>query len=148
VSDYPSIPHQRARAAFGTRLVAWFIDFMAVIVAERILLALLGILGFVLAVFAGLAYFSYFEGSSSGQTIGKRAMSIRVVDATTFGPIRPGRAALRYVGRLVSGIALFIGYLWSLWDPEGQTWHDKIAGTYVVPVDAYPVDAWPGSFGG
>src|SRR4051812_6000468 len=77
VSDFPSLPNQKARASFGTRFVAWFIDFMAVIVTERILLALLGAVGFVLAIFAGLAYFTYFEGSSSGQTIGKRAMSIR-----------------------------------------------------------------------
>jgi uncharacterized RDD family membrane protein YckC len=147
VSDLPFVPSQRARASFGTRFVAWFIDFMAVIVAERILLALLGALGFVLAIFAGLAYFTYFEGSSSGQTIGKRAMSIRVVDAATSAPVGPGRAALRYLGKLVSGIALFVGYLWAIWDQEHQTWHDKIAGTYVVPVDAYPVDAWPGSFG-
>jgi uncharacterized RDD family membrane protein YckC len=147
MSDHVSMPGQRARAAFGVRLVAFFIDFMAVVVVERLLLALLGALGVVLAIFTGLAYFTYFEGSSSGQTVGKRAMSIRVVDAATSGPLGPGKAALRYVARLVSGIVLFIGYLWSLWDPESQTWHDKIAGTYVVPVDAYPVDHWPGTFG-
>jgi uncharacterized RDD family membrane protein YckC len=146
VSDFPSLPDQRTRASFGTRLVAVFIDFMAVVVVERLLIALLGALGFLLALFAGLAYFTYFEGSSSGQTIGKRAMSIRVVDATNLGPVSPGRAALRYLGRLVSGLALFIGYLWAIWDPESQTWHDKIAATFVVPVDAYPVAAWPGAF--
>jgi hypothetical protein len=26
-----------------------------------------------------------------------------------------------------------------LWDREKQTWQDKIAGTVVVPIDAYPV---------
>ena len=31
-----------------------------------------------------------------------------------------------------------------LWDPERQTWHDKVAGTYVVPVVNHPVDRWPG----
>jgi uncharacterized RDD family membrane protein YckC len=31
-----------------------------------------------------------------------------------------------------------------LWDPERQTWHDKAAKTFVVPVSEYPVDAWPG----
>jgi uncharacterized RDD family membrane protein YckC len=147
MSDFPPLSSQQARAGFGVRLVAWFIDFMAVVVVERVLIAVLGAAGFVLAIFAGLAYFTYFEGSSSGQTVGKRAMSIRVVDVATFGPIGPGKAALRYVGRLVSGIALFLGYLWAIWDPESQTWHDKIAGTYVVPIDAYPVDQWPGSFG-
>ena len=148
MSDFPSTPSQQARAGFGVRLVALFIDGMAVIVVQRLLIALLGPIGFLLALFAGLAYLTYFEGSNSGQTVGKRAMSIRVVDATTFGPIGPGRAALRYVGRIVSTVALFVGYLWAIWDPDNQTWHDKIAGTYVVPVDAYPVDAWPGGFPG
>jgi uncharacterized RDD family membrane protein YckC len=32
-----------------------------------------------------------------------------------------------------------IGYLWMLYDPEKQTWHDKVAGTFVVPTSAYPV---------
>ena len=25
-----------------------------------------------------------------------------------------------------------------LWDPEKQTWHDKLSNTVVVPVAAYP----------
>ena len=45
---------------------------------------------------------------------------------------------------IVSGLACGLGYLWMLWDPQRQTWHDKAAGTYVVRVSAYPVDKWPG----
>jgi uncharacterized RDD family membrane protein YckC len=33
----------------------------------------------------------------------------------------------------------YLGYLWMLWDPQQQTWHDKLVGTTVVPVSAYPV---------
>jgi uncharacterized RDD family membrane protein YckC len=36
--------------------------------------------------------------------------------------------------KLVSGVALGLGYLWMLWDPNKQTWHDKVAKTYVVKV--------------
>jgi uncharacterized RDD family membrane protein YckC len=25
-----------------------------------------------------------------------------------------------------------LGFLWMLWDPNKQTWHDKVAQTYVV----------------
>jgi uncharacterized RDD family membrane protein YckC len=45
----------------------------------------------------------------------------------------------RYFGRILSGIACFLGYLWMLWDPEKQTWHDKLTNTVVVPVAAYPI---------
>jgi hypothetical protein len=31
-----------------------------------------------------------------------------------------------------------------LWDPNKQTWHDKMATSVVVPTSAYPVAAWPG----
>jgi uncharacterized RDD family membrane protein YckC len=36
---------------------------------------------------------------------------------------------------LLSGYALFVGYLWALWEPQRRTWHDLIAGTRVVPVE-------------
>jgi hypothetical protein len=31
-----------------------------------------------------------------------------------------------------------------LWDDEKQTFHDKFAGSVVVPTDSYPVSSWPG----
>jgi len=71
-------------------------------------------------------------------------MNIRVVDVDTGGRIDYGRALIRHLMSLVSGYACLIGYLWMLWDPEKQTWHDKVAGTYVVPTSAYPVAEWPG----
>ena len=40
-------------------------------------------------------------------------------------------------GRILSTIPLLLGYFWMLWDSEKQTWHDKLAGSVVVPVDAY-----------
>ena len=86
----------------------------------------------------GVAYYTYLEGSS-GQTIGKRALGIRVVDINGGGSIGYGRAFIRYIGRIVSAIPLFLGYFWMIWDKEKQTWHDKIANTVVVPADAYPV---------
>jgi uncharacterized RDD family membrane protein YckC len=66
-----------------------------------------------------------------GQTLGKMALGIRVV-ARDGGNPSFGTAFLReIIGKLVSGIPLCLGYLWMLWDPEQQTWHDKMAGTHV-----------------
>lgn len=67
----------------------------------------------------------------NGQTIGKKAMGIRVV-STGGGPVSVGSAFVRSLMKLVSGAVLLLGYLWMLWDPNRQTWHDKVAGTYVV----------------
>ena len=89
-------------------------------------------------------YFVYFEGSGSGQTIGKKLLNIRVIDFSSGGPIGYGRAFLRWIGRLASAAVCGLGYFWMLWDKEKQTWHDKIATTLVVPTSAYPVEKWPG----
>ena len=33
---------------------------------------------------------------------------------------------------ILSFIPLGLGYAWALWDPQRQTWHDKIMHTYVM----------------
>jgi uncharacterized RDD family membrane protein YckC len=101
-------------------------------------------LGYAASFLIGILYFSYFEGSGSGQTVGKKAMSIRVIDFNTGGPIGFGRGLIRYIGKIISSIPCLLGFFWMLWDREKQTWHDKIATTVVVPESAYPVQSWPG----
>ncbi|HZA34268.1 MAG TPA: RDD family protein [Vicinamibacterales bacterium] len=93
---------------------------------------------------AGIAYSVYFIGSGSGQTPGMRLLNIRAVDAVTGGRVDYGRAFVRYLVGIVSQLSCYLGYFWMLWDTEKQTWHDKVAGTYVVPTSAYPVERWPG----
>ncbi len=39
---------------------------------------------------------------------------------------------VRGVAAGVGAVAAGIGYFWCAWDPEKQTWHDKLAGTVVV----------------
>ena len=94
--------------------------------------------GYGLGIIIGAAYFVYFEGGPTGQTFGKKAMGIRVIDFKTGGPIGYGRAFIRYIGRIVSEIPIFLGYFWMLWDKEKQCWHDKFASDVVVPVADYP----------
>ena len=133
------------RASFGIRFVAALIDGILLGVIGGVLTLILNqALGTAIQVLLGLAYYAYLEGSPSGQTLGKRAMNIRVIDFNGGGPIGPTRALIRYVGRIVSTIPCLLGYFWMLWDPEKQTWHDKFAASVVVPTSAYPVAAWPG----
>jgi uncharacterized RDD family membrane protein YckC len=83
----------------------------------------------------GVVYYSLQEGGPSGQTIGKRLCGIRVVDGETGQPgVGVGRGVGRYFGRILSGLPLLLGYLWMLWDPRKQTWHDKLVRTVVVRV--------------
>jgi len=131
------------RASFGERLIAALIDGIVVGLATG-LLGRIGILGSLVGFVVSYGYYVYLEGSPSGQTVGKRAMSIRVVGMQTGQTIGYAGAFIRVIGKIVSSIACLIGYLWMLWDPEKQTWHDKFANSVVVPVSSYPVANWPG----
>lgn len=133
------------RASFGIRFVAVLIDAVLLGIVGGLLSLILGrVVGSTLQILLGLAYYSYLEGSPSGQTLGKRAMSIRVIDFNGGGPIGTTRGLIRYLGRWLSAIVCLLGYFWMLWDKDKQTWHDKIATTVVVPTSDYPVAAWPG----
>ena len=131
------------RASFGERLIAAIIDGVVVALATGIL-GRIGILGSIVGFVVSYGYYVYLEGSPSGQTIGKRAMSIRVVGMQTGQTIGYAGAFIRVIGKIVSSIACLLGYFWMLWDPEKQTWHDKFADSVVVPVSSYPVANWPG----
>jgi uncharacterized RDD family membrane protein YckC len=122
-----------ARAGFWRRFVAAFVDGIVLSVAYFILIAFVeeNAASF-LNLLVGIAYYTYLEGTS-GQTLGKKALGIRVVDLGGGGSIGFGRAFLRYIGRIVSAIPLFLGYFWMIWDKEKQTWHDKFANSVVVP---------------
>jgi uncharacterized RDD family membrane protein YckC len=128
------------RAGFWRRFGAYLIDGILLAIPYVILAMIVeDVLAYALYLALSIAYFGYFEGGESGQTLGKRALGIRVIDFRAGGPIGFGRGALRYIGKILSGIPIALGFLWMLWDREKQTWHDKIATTVVVPTSAYPV---------
>jgi uncharacterized RDD family membrane protein YckC len=129
------------RATFWQRLGAILIDGIILGVVVLILFAALKGVGYALGILLTIAYEVYFEGGPTGQTLGKRALGIRVYDFEgSGGPIGYGRGFIRWLGRIPSGFLCYLGYFWSIWDKEKQTWHDKIARTVVVPVSAYPVN--------
>ncbi|AEV82966.1 hypothetical protein ACWT_1947 [Actinoplanes sp. SE50] len=67
-----------------------------------------------------------------GQSWGKKALGIRLVDAATGQPIGAGKAFLRGVAHFVDFIICYVGFLFPLWDEKKQTIADKIVGTVVV----------------
>ena len=134
------------RAGFWQRFAAFLIDYVVQLVVIVVLVGGLGaiseglaVLGYIIAIGLIIAYFVMGEGGETGQTLGKKALNIRVYDLKQGGPIGYGRGFIRWIGRIPSGILLYLGYFWSIWDGEKQTWHDKFAGSVVVPTSDYPV---------
>jgi len=131
--DVGTVPNH---AGFGTRFVAYLID---VIIIDFVSLFLAFLFFYyeeafyamgTISVIIGMPYFIYFFGTT-GQTPGKQLMKIKVV--TVGGsPLTYGVGFMRWIGYLVSGLTLGIGFLWILWDKNKQGFEDKIARTYVV----------------
>ena len=96
---------------------------------------------YALATIVSYAYYISLEGGRRGQTLGKMALGIRIIDFDGGGPIGYVRATVRQLVKIVSALVFFLGYLWMLWDDERQTWQDKAANDVVVPVTAYPIEA-------
>ncbi len=81
-----------------------------------------------LAISAG--YFTYFFGN--GQTLGMKATRIKLCGTDGKYPIGYTKGFLRWIGMVISGLVIGLGFLWILIDKNKQGWHDKIADTYVV----------------
>ncbi len=84
-----------------------------------------------IALLVGIVYFVFFWISQNGQTLGNKLLAIRVVKENGM-PLDLGSAIIRYLGYIISGFVLCLGFLWVAWDSKKQGWHDKMAGTIVV----------------
>ena len=95
--------------------------------------AMMGAMGLVqvFSLVIGFLYFVMMESSKYQGTFGKVALGLKVVDQDGM-PLSFGKAALRYVGKMVSGIILGIGYLIAAFNPRKQALHDMIASTFVI----------------
>jgi len=76
-------------------------------------------------------YFALMESSPRGATVGKMAMSLRVVDEQG-NRISFGRATGRFFAKFVSGIILLIGYIMVAFTERKRALHDMMAGTLVI----------------
>ena len=132
----PSGPRAGFWLRFGAALADWV---LLTILAIPLRVGLPNALYTAIGTLLGIAYYVMLEGGVRGQTVGKMVCGIRVFDLARGGPIGYGRAFIRYISRLLSLVVFLLGYVWMLWDKEKQTWHDKFAGSVVVPASAYPV---------
>ncbi len=75
-----------------------------------------------------------FKMGRTGQSVGKKAMGIKLIHEQTGQPIGALQAFLR---ELLSGVInqiFYLSYLWMLWDDNKQTLHDKIIHSTVIEV--------------
>jgi uncharacterized RDD family membrane protein YckC len=133
------------QAGFGLRYGAWMFDFLITLIAIMVFTFivtavshrsvvgsnrdLLIVAGLTLLLF--VANFVALAGSN-GQSAGMRILGIYIV-RVDGRPFTLKDAVMRHlVGYPLSMLAFFLGFLWILWDPRQQGWHDKIARTIVV----------------
>ena len=144
-------------ASFGSRLLAFVIDCIAIYILINIIAIitvnalnidvtkinidsfktldattrlLINVAVFILFTI----YNTLFEISPTQGSIGKRICKIIVVDADgrRLGFVN---ALLRNLYKFISQAVLYIGYLNILWDEHRQGWHDQWARTYLIKRD-------------
>jgi uncharacterized RDD family membrane protein YckC len=95
------------------------------------------IAGNVFSLAVNVAYFVGFW-VWRGQTPGKMLLGIKIVRPDN-ARITVSQGLLRYLGYIVSGAVILIGFIWVAFDPMKQGFHDKIAETFVVRIPEVPV---------
>jgi uncharacterized RDD family membrane protein YckC len=126
-------------ASPGMRIVGGLIDVVILLVVGAIVGLLLqkaqGVAS-IISLAIDIAYFGYFW-SSRGASIGMMPFGFKVRDIATGQYPTMGKAALRglvWCLEVAFTVCIVgaIGWLWQLWDPQKQAWHDKAAGTIVT----------------
>jgi uncharacterized RDD family membrane protein YckC len=95
--------------------------------------SILAAYGLILVVIPWL-YFAGFESSRSQATPGKVLMGLVVTDMEATKPTF-ARTTLRFFGKFLSAIIIFIGFLMIGFTKKHQGLHDKIAGCLVLLLD-------------
>ena len=126
------------KAGWGTRALAIIIDAIGIGIIGGAITSIFGGADVTSTRYQGLttlleaAYFTYFwSAAGKGQTLGSRALNIRVVKTDGSYLDYPG-AFLRYIGFVISLVVFLLGVIWAAFDARQQGWHDKIANTFVV----------------
>ena len=77
------------------------------------------------------AFLSHWVGTQGGSPL-RRKLGVYILDESDGSYIGRQRAAVRIIMSWVSGLVLLLGYLSMLWNPQRQTWHDRVAKSVVV----------------
>jgi len=137
---YPSTPGGNTMtsaspyASWLQRVGAYLIDVAPIIVLEIIFSRILVV--YVLVLIASLGWTIYnrwYQAGTTGQSLGKKLLNLRLVSEETGQPIGMLMAFVRDICHIIDSVICFIGYLFPLWDSKRQTIADKIVKTVVIP---------------
>jgi len=71
------------------------------------------------------------HGMKGIEPFGRRLLKLKLVNKAGQTPTHK-EIALHCGSRLISALTLMLGHLWLLADPEKRTFHDRVAGLYLV----------------
>jgi len=128
------------KASFWRRFAAALIDGVIVVISGGIVGVIIGLTGVKsasvsngLSMIISIAYYLATYMNLKGRTLGKKVLNIQVIKKDGTPMTDPFTIIVRdIVGKFISAIVFLLGYIWMLFDKNNQTWHDKIAGTYVI----------------
>jgi uncharacterized RDD family membrane protein YckC len=162
----PALPRQDAatrsetgewrypKARVGARLLAYIVDVIVAVLPMAVLVPLAfglsarrdGVSGLAVAVvligFAWSVYYNFVKDAwRNGQSVGKKAMDLMVVDVKTNRPCTTGESALRalifFLLNFFGGMGWLIESIVILASENGRRLGDLAAGTQVIDVEAY-----------
>ena len=135
VSAAASADTSEFSAGFWIRGGAYMIDgFLVAIVSIVLTFILPGALGILARLLVSAGYFTVMPVMNQGQTVGKMAAGVAVV-RDDGSPLTYGRAFVRWIGYLISGITLCLGFVCAAFTPRKRALHDYLADTRVVRVE-------------
>lgn len=117
-------------AGFWRRGAAMFTDTLILMIPSAVL-SVIPFLGWLLQIVGVWLYFAMMESSPAQATFGKQAFGIKVVD--DYGRrIDFARATGRHFAKILSALALLIGYIMAGLTVRKQGLHDSLASCCVV----------------
>ncbi|MFE9447227.1 RDD family protein [Streptomyces sp. NPDC006739] len=138
---YPGYPQQAgygvqpSYANWGQRFLGTLVDGLVFLVPYILVIvgknnaALMGVGAIALI---ALAIWQLIQEGRTGQTVGKKAMGIRLVKEATGEPLGVGMAFVRRLAHFLDSLACYLGWLWPAWDSKRQTFADKVCGSIVI----------------
>jgi len=135
-------------ASIDDRRLAALVDTACLLFAYGAFLALFGSVGgqftasklsaavcaatFAIVYLQYFALFTVFGGTTPG-------MMLRGLQVVSFSgePPTPKQMLLRSAGYVLSAGTFFLGFLWSLWDEDSLTWHDRMSRTYLTSAQTF-----------
>jgi uncharacterized RDD family membrane protein YckC/type II secretory pathway pseudopilin PulG len=121
-------------AGFWLRAGAYMIDGVLVAIGSVVLsLILPETVSVVARVLLSAGYFTVMPVRCNGQTLGKMAAGVAIV-RDDGSPLTYGRAFARWIGYLLSGLTLCLGFACAAFTQRKRALHDYLADTRVVRV--------------